>query len=87
MHLTGRFGPYVTDGEFNASVPKDRDPSTITLDDAVDLLVIREAKIVANGGITRKPKRKTKARSSKKNTKRSANTNITNILSSDSQSD
>jgi DNA topoisomerase-1 len=81
LHLTGRFGPYVTDGEFNASVPKDRDPGNITLDDAVDLLVIREAKIVANGGVTRKPKGKTKARSSKKNTKVSANTNITNILS------
>jgi DNA topoisomerase-1 len=83
LHLTGRFGPYVTDGEFNASVPKDRDPNTITLDDAVDLLVIREAKIVANGGVSQKPKRKTKARSSKKNTKVSANTNITNILSGD----
>ena len=83
LHLTGRFGPYVTDGEFNASVPKDRDPNSITLDDAVDLLVIRQAKIVANGGVTRKPKRKTKARSSKKNTKVSANTNITNILSTD----
>ena len=83
LHLTGRFGPYVTDGEFNASVPKDRDPSSITLDDAVDLLVIREAKIVANGGVSRKPKKKTKARGSKKNTKVSANTNITNILSGD----
>jgi DNA topoisomerase-1 len=83
LHLTGRFGPYVTDGEFNASVPKDRDPSSITLDDAVDLLVIREAKIVANGGVSQKPKRKTKARGSKKNTKVSANTNITNILSGD----
>ena len=83
LHLTGRFGPYVTDGEFNASVPKDRDPRSITLDDAVDLLVIREAKIVTNGGVTRKPKRKPKARSSKKNTKVSSNTNITNILSSD----
>ena len=73
----------MTDGEFNASVPKDRDPSSITLDDAVDLLVIREAKIVANGGVSRKPKKKTKARGSKKNTKVSANTNITNILSGD----
>ena len=83
LHLTGRFGPYVTDGEFNASVPKDRDPTSITIDDAVDLLVIREAKVAANGGATRKPKRKTKVRTSKKNTKVSANKNISNILSTE----
>ena len=82
LHLTGRFGPYVTDGEFNASVPKDRDPASVTLDDAVDLLVIREAKVLANNGSARKPKRKPKTRSiKKKNTKVSANKNISNILS------
>ena len=82
LHLTGRFGPYVSDGEFNASVPKDRDPASVTLDDAVDLLVIREAKVLANGGSARKPKRKPKTRSTKrKNTKISANKNISNILS------
>ncbi len=34
----GRYGPYVTDGELNASIPKDEDPDTVTLDDAVQLL-------------------------------------------------
>ena len=53
VHLSGRFGPYVTDGEFNASVPAGRDPETLTLDDALDLLVAREAKLLVNP-----PKRK-----------------------------
>jgi DNA topoisomerase-1 len=36
--LDGRYGPYVTDGEANASIPKDEDPEAITLEDALSLL-------------------------------------------------
>ncbi len=36
--LKGRYGPYVTDGQRNASVPKDRDPASVTLDEARQLL-------------------------------------------------
>ena len=32
--LRGRWGPYLTDGEKNARLPKDREPETITLDEA-----------------------------------------------------
>ena len=32
--LNGRFGPYVTNGKKNAKIPKDRDPKSITLDEA-----------------------------------------------------
>jgi DNA topoisomerase-1 len=39
--LEGRFGPYVTDGETNASVPKGLDPATLSLDDARALLEAR----------------------------------------------
>jgi DNA topoisomerase-1 len=35
---TGRFGPYVTDGKTNASLGKKRDPMTITLEEALELL-------------------------------------------------
>lgn len=36
--LNGRFGPYVTDGKINASVPKDKDPAKITLEEAKKIL-------------------------------------------------
>jgi len=38
--LNGRFGPYVTDGTRNARVPKDRDPKSLTLDEAKTLLEV-----------------------------------------------
>ena len=41
--LEGRYGPYVTDGETNASVPKGVDPATLTLEAANDLLEARRS--------------------------------------------
>jgi DNA topoisomerase-1 len=41
--LSGRYGPYVTDGKTNASIPKGADPSSITIDQAVALLSARAA--------------------------------------------
>jgi DNA topoisomerase-1 len=46
----GRFGPYVTDGETNASLRKGDDPETVTLDRAVELLSERRAKGPAKRG-------------------------------------
>jgi DNA topoisomerase-1 len=40
----GRFGPYVTDGETNASLRTGDDPESVTLDRAVELLAERRAK-------------------------------------------
>ena len=40
----GRFGPYVTDGETNASLRKGDDPESVSLDRAVELLAERRAK-------------------------------------------
>ncbi len=40
----GRFGPYVTDGEYNATIPKDENPEEITAERASDLLQVRRAK-------------------------------------------
>ncbi|MEO8445182.1 MAG: type I DNA topoisomerase, partial [Gammaproteobacteria bacterium] len=37
--LRGRWGPYLTDGEKNARLPKDREPETITLEEARELIV------------------------------------------------
>ena len=39
--LEGRFGPYVTDGETNASIPRGADPATISLEEAQALLEAR----------------------------------------------
>jgi DNA topoisomerase-1 len=39
--LEGRYGPYVTDGETNASIPRGADPATISLDEARALLAAR----------------------------------------------
>src|SRR5256885_12199859 len=45
--LDGRFGPYITDGTVNASVPRGTDPETVTLDQAVELLRERAARAPA----------------------------------------
>jgi DNA topoisomerase I len=50
----GRFGPYVTDGETNASLRRGDDPETVTLDRAVELLAERRAK----GPTKRAPRRR-----------------------------
>ena len=41
---SGRFGPYVTDGETNASLRRGDDPETVTLERATELLAERRAK-------------------------------------------
>jgi DNA topoisomerase I, bacterial len=36
--LNGRFGPYISDGRLNGRIPKDRDPASLTLEEAQRLL-------------------------------------------------
>ncbi|QDV46571.1 DNA topoisomerase 1 [Stieleria neptunia] len=62
--LDGRYGPYVTDGDTNASLPKGADPKELTFESAIDLLAERAAK----GGS--KKKKKKKAAKKKKATKK-----------------
>jgi DNA topoisomerase-1 len=40
----GRFGPYVTDGETNASLRRGDDPEALTMERALELLAERRAK-------------------------------------------
>jgi DNA topoisomerase-1 len=52
--MAGRYGPYVTDGTTNATLPKAIEPKAITLDEAVRLIDERAAK-----GPSAKKKRRT----------------------------
>jgi len=52
--MRGRYGPYVTDGSTNATIPRNADPLTVTLDQAAALIADR----IAKGGGGKKPKAK-----------------------------
>lgn len=47
--MAGRFGPYVTDGTTNATLPKTADPDAMTAEEAVALIDARAAKGPAKG--------------------------------------
>ncbi len=51
----GRFGPYVTDGETNATVPRGEDPMEIDFDRAVQLIADKRAKGPAKKPVKRAP--------------------------------
>ena len=54
--LEGRYGPYVTDGETNASVPRGIDPAALSLDDARALIEVRRGAAPAGKGKARSPR-------------------------------
>ena len=60
--LEGRYGPYVTDGTTNASLPKDADPAQATLETAVELLRAREGVKPAKRGRRTSTARRSKPR-------------------------
>ncbi|HMB69975.1 MAG TPA: topoisomerase C-terminal repeat-containing protein, partial [bacterium] len=75
--LNGRYGPYVTDGEVNASLPRDiADPMTLELERAIDLIrTRRESKGVGGGRGKAKAKGKAKGKAkTKAKAKRKAKT-------------
>ncbi|MCR9134856.1 MAG: type I DNA topoisomerase [Alphaproteobacteria bacterium] len=67
----GRYGPYVNWGKINATLPKDADPQSITVEKALELIAAKAAK---SGGGRAKPKAKakTRAKAKPKTTKRKA---------------
>jgi len=65
--LDGRYGPYITDGEKNAKIPKDSDPAKLTLAECEKLL--EEAPLRRKRGRKGAKKKSTKEKSSKKKKK------------------
>lgn len=63
--LSGPYGPYVSDGSIHASIPKDQDPEKVSLEEACDMIAVREA----SGKVRRK---KTKKKTAKKTAKKAA---------------
>ena len=74
--LNGRYGPYITNKEKNARVPKDREPKSLTLEECEELLAAapergrRGKKKVAKKAPAKKPAKKKATR--KKTAKRKA---------------
>jgi DNA topoisomerase I len=76
--LNGRYGPYITDKKKNAKIPKDRDPKSITLEEAIAMIAAaperggrfgrwgrgKKPAAGANGAAAPKAKAKGKARPS-----------------------
>ncbi len=72
----GRFGPYVTDGETNASLRKGDTVESVTIERAAELLQMRReagpAKKKARKAAAKKPAKKTAKKAAKKATKKQA---------------
>jgi DNA topoisomerase-1 len=52
--LNGRYGPYITDKERNAKIPKDRDPKSLTLPECQTLLAAAPVRTFGKWGRGRK---------------------------------
>ncbi|HQV02960.1 MULTISPECIES: type I DNA topoisomerase [unclassified Novosphingobium] len=64
--MAGRYGPYVTDGTTNATLPRDKKPEDLTLEEAVVLITEKAAKGPAKKGGRKKAAPKKKAPAKKK---------------------
>lgn len=65
----GRYGPYVKCGKLNATIPKDNDPQTLTLEEGVALINEKAEKTGKSVGKKKAPKKKAaKKKAAKKKT-------------------
>ena len=69
---SGRFGEYVTDGEYNATLRKDDTVEDLTLERAAELLAERRARGPAKKGAKKGAKKTTKKAAAKKSTTKKA---------------
>ena len=70
--MPGRYGPYVTDGTTNATIPKDVKPEDVTAEQAITLIDERAAKGPAKKKTRKKAAPKKKAAAKKTATKKAA---------------
>ncbi len=56
--MAGRYGPYVTDGTTNATLPKTADPATLTVEEAIALIDTKAAKGPPTKGRKKAPAKK-----------------------------
>ncbi|MDH3265547.1 MAG: DNA topoisomerase I [Gammaproteobacteria bacterium] len=64
--LNGRYGPYITDKQKNARVPKDREPKSLTLEECIELLAAAPAR--GRRGKKKTATKKTATKKTEKNT-------------------
>ncbi len=60
--MEGRYGPYITDGSVNATIPKDKDKDALTLEEALVMLAEKAAKGPAKKKRKAPAKKKTAAK-------------------------
>jgi DNA topoisomerase-1 len=70
--LAGRYGPYVTDGTTNASIPRTISPESLTYEHAVDLLAERRSAAAPPRGRRRRTASTTTTSSARSRTRRKA---------------
>ena len=70
--LEGRYGPYVTDGSVNASLPKGKSPDELGMAEAVELLEARAAKAKKKPARKKAAKKKTAKKATKKKSTKKA---------------
>ena len=66
--LNGRYGPYVTDGEKNARIPKETEPKSLTLEQCIEMLANAKVRPKRKGAAkkTETKKKVTKKKATKK---------------------
>jgi len=63
---SGQYGPYVTDGTINASLPRGQEVESLTMELSLELLRARADKIAADGGVRKKTRKKPAAKAAAK---------------------
>ncbi len=71
--LRGRYGPYVTNGEKNAKIPKDVEPASLSLEDCEALIEAAPARRKKTGKKKKKAVKNTKKKTTKKSTGKTGN--------------